>query len=85
VKVGWKRIVTAAGLSDLRVHDLRRTLGSYQAIQGASLAIIGASLGHSQPTTTQVYARLTSNAVAESVNKAGVLIEASGKSKQLGE
>jgi integrase len=70
VKNGWKRLLERAGIKNLRVHDLRRTLGSYQAINGASLAIIGASLGHSQPTTTQVYARLTNTAVAESVKKA---------------
>jgi integrase len=76
VKSAWQRIIKRAGLSDLRPHDLRRTLGSYQAITGASLAIIGAALGHSNPTTTQVYARLTNNAVAESVTKATAYIEA---------
>lgn len=69
-KIAWKRLTERAGIKNLRIHDLRRTLGSYQAIQGASLTIIGASLGHSQAQTTQVYARLTTNAVAESVNKA---------------
>ena len=34
-----------AGLRDLPVHDLRRTLGSWQAATGASLTIIGKSLG----------------------------------------
>jgi integrase len=36
-KGAWKRILKAAGLSDLRLHDLRRTLGSWQAIMGSSL------------------------------------------------
>lgn len=76
-KTAWKRLTTHAGIKNLRIHDLRRTLGSYQAIQGASLTIIGASLGHSQAQTTQVYARLTTNAVAESVNKAVGFIVAS--------
>ncbi len=81
VKVGWKRLLERAGIANLRVHDLRRTLGSYQAINGASLAIIGASLGHSQPTTTQVYARLTTTAVAESVSKAADFIVSTSKPK----
>ena len=79
VKEAWKRILKTAGLTNLRPHDLRRTLGSYQAVTGASLNIIGAALGHSNPTTTQVYARLTTNAVAESVDKAAAFIEAAAK------
>lgn len=42
---GWLRVLQRAGLEDLRLHDLRRTLGSWQAKTGASLAIIGKSHG----------------------------------------
>ncbi len=45
-KKGWARILERAGIVDLRIHDLRRTLGSWQAKTGASLAIIGKSLNH---------------------------------------
>ncbi|MGD0898890.1 MAG: tyrosine-type recombinase/integrase [Thermoguttaceae bacterium] len=69
-KSAWKRLLTHAGLSDVRVHDLRRTLGSWQAITGASLPVIGKSLGHSQPSTTAIYSRLTLDPVRESVQKA---------------
>jgi integrase len=34
-KKAWKRVLDRAGLSNLRIHDLRRTLGSWQAKQGA--------------------------------------------------
>ena len=78
VKGAWKRILTAAGLSDVRPHDLRRTLGSWQAIGGASLPIIGRSLGHSQPATTQVYARLQLDPVRASVTAATDAILAAG-------
>src|SRR5262249_61953361 len=54
----WARILKRAKLSDLRLHDLRRTLGSWQAATGASLPIIGKSLGHSSIQATQIYARL---------------------------
>lgn len=54
----WSRIRKAAGLSDVRVHDLRRTLGSWLVAQGHSLPLIGKTLNHSQPSTTAVYARL---------------------------
>jgi integrase len=69
-KTAWKRILQRAGLSDLRLHDLRRTLGSWQAATGASLPIIGKSLGHKSLAATQIYARLNLDPVRASVNKA---------------
>ena len=57
-------------ISDLRIHDLRRTLGSWQAKTGASLAIIGKSLNHKNPSTTAIYARLDLDPVRDSVNTA---------------
>ena len=54
-------------LSDLRMHDLRRTFGSYQTRTGASLTIIGKSLGHKSQQSTKIYARLDLDPVRESV------------------
>jgi integrase len=54
----WRAIRTKAGIADVRVHDLRRTLGSWLAASGASLPLIGKVLNHSQPSTTAIYARL---------------------------
>jgi integrase len=59
-----------ARLGDLRIHDLRRTLGSWQAAAGASLSIIGKSLNHRSTATTAIYARLNIDPVRESVNRA---------------
>ena len=75
-KKAWRRILTRAGLSDLRIHDLRRTLGSWQAALGASLSIIGQSLGHKNIATTAIYARLDIDPVRESVNTAASAIMA---------
>ncbi|MGJ8624238.1 MAG: tyrosine-type recombinase/integrase [Yoonia sp.] len=69
-KKAWKRILTEAGIEDLRIHDLRRTLGSYQAATGANGYIIGKSLGHKSQQSTAIYARLNLDPVRESVNKA---------------
>lgn len=66
----WKRILSAAKISNLRIHDIRRTLGSYQAISGASLPIIGKSLGHKSSSTTQIYSRMNLDPVRQSVQKA---------------
>lgn len=59
-----------AGLTNLQIHDLRRTNGSYQAIDGTSLTIIGKSLGHKSPQSTAIYARLSDDPVKESLSRA---------------
>ena len=69
-KKGWARILERSGISDLRIHDLRRSLGSWQAKSGASLAIIGKSLGHKTAAATMIYARLDQDPVRASVEKA---------------
>jgi len=58
IRKAWREIRTQAGLPDLRIHDLRRTLGSWLAGNNTSLPIIGKILNHSQPSTTAVYARM---------------------------
>ncbi len=66
----------------LRIHDLRRTLGSWQAKQGASLAIIGKSLNHKSQQATAIYARLDLDPVRASVNQAtAAMMEAAGLKK----
>ncbi len=78
-KKAWARVLERAGLTDLRIHDLRRTLGSWQAKTGASLAIVGKSLNHKSPSTTAIYARLDLDPVRESVDRAtGAMLAAAG-------
>ena len=54
----WQRIRQEAGLQDVRIHDLRRTLGSWMVAAGASLPLIGKALNHANVSTTAIYARL---------------------------
>lgn len=63
----WARLCERAKLTDLRIHDLRRTLGSWLAVSGASLPLIGKVLNHSQPSTTAIYARLHLDPVREAL------------------
>jgi len=69
-KSAWKRILKKAELHDLRLHDLRRTLGSWQAATGANSYVIGKSLGHKTQQATAIYARLNIDLVRASVEKA---------------
>ncbi len=80
----WKDILAKAGLHDLRLHDLRRTMGSWQAATGASLPIIGKSLGHLNQGTTAVYARLDLDPVKDAVDRAtSAMLTAGGKADLL--
>ncbi|WP_298624909.1 site-specific integrase [uncultured Zoogloea sp.] len=76
---GWERVLERAGLQNLRIHDLRRTLGSWQAKTGASLTVIGKSLNHKSHLTTTIYARLDMDPVRDSVEKATEAMLQAGK------
>jgi len=78
-KKGWIRIKERAGIKDLRLHDLRRSLGSWQATTGASLPIIGKTLAHKNVNTTAIYARLNNEPVRESMEKATSAMMNAGK------
>jgi len=54
----WQRIRARAGLKDVRIHDLRRTLGSWLAAEGYNTPLIGKALNHRNAASTAVYARL---------------------------
>lgn len=66
----WYALLKRAGIEDLRFHDLRRTFGSYQAITGASLHIIGKALGDKTSAATKVYSRLTMDPIRDSIQRA---------------
>jgi integrase len=78
-KKAWKIILGKAGIADLRLHDLRRTMGSWQAGTGANLSIIGRSLNHKSTQTTAIYARLWMEPVRNSMETAAAaMFQAAG-------
>ena len=55
------------------------------AISGSSLPIVGKALGHSQPSTTAVYARLSVNPVqAAMTTAADVMLKAGNAAMEAG-
>jgi integrase len=54
----WRAITARAGLSGLRIHDLRHSFAAIGAGSGFSLPIIGKLLGHRNLETTNRYAHL---------------------------
>jgi integrase len=65
----WQRIRKAAGLGDVRIHDLRHTFASGGLLVGEGLAMIGKLLGHTQVQTTARYAHLASDPVKQAATR----------------
>lgn len=72
----WRRVRKAAGVEDVRLHDLRRTVGSWLAQAGNSLPLIGRVLNHSNPSTTAIYARLGDDPARQALAEHGQRITA---------
>jgi integrase len=72
----WREVSRSAGLEDVRLHDLRRTVGSWLAMDGASLPLIGKVLNHSSSATTEIYARLQDEATRQVLEDHGDRIAA---------
>jgi integrase len=58
LKRPWDAVTKRAGLTGVRLHDLRHTYASFGASGGLGLPIIGRLLGHVQTATTARYAHL---------------------------
>lgn len=69
-KGAWQRLLKRAGLNGIRLHDLRRSLASWMVIEGASLVVAGGALGHKDPQSTAIYARLSVDPVKHAMEKA---------------
>lgn len=57
-KRAWATLQRRAGLEDLRIHDLRRTMGSWLVRTGANTAINAKALGHKSLQAAAVYQRI---------------------------
>lgn len=58
VSKAWRRIRVAAGLPHLRIHDLRRSVGSWLGAKGRTADMVGALLNHKSDITSRVYVQL---------------------------
>ena len=68
----WRRIRDRAGISDVRLHDLRHSFATIGVATGLNLPVVGHLLGHSQAQTTARYAHAATDplkAAAEAVGK----------------
>jgi integrase len=75
----WAAICEAAGLEDMRIHDLRHWHASLAASSGESLMVIGGLLGHADQRTTGRYAHLIDGSVRAASAKVGQVISLAGR------
>jgi integrase len=66
----WERVKKSASLSDVRMHDLRRTLGTTLAVNGASAHIIAKALGHKSLASAAAYVHLDAEAARAAIESA---------------
>jgi integrase len=76
LRATWEGVREDAGLSGLRLHDLRHGYASLLASGGLSLPIIGALLGHTSPATTARYAHLMDDPLRQATERVGGLWQA---------
>ncbi len=70
-KRAWATLRKRSGLTDLRIHDLRRTMGSWLVRTGANTAINAKALGHRSMAAAAVYQRIAdTDPVREAMEKA---------------
>jgi transposase len=66
----WENVRAAAGIPDVRLHDLRHSFASDALMCGVPLAVVGAMLGHKHDRTTQRYAHLANDVVRDGLEAA---------------
>ena len=64
----WDRVRKAAGLADVRLHDLRHSFASILINNGRSLYEVQHLLGHTQIKTTERYAHLQQDTLLRAAN-----------------
>jgi integrase len=63
----WAKFLKRAKLTDLHLHDLRRTLGSWMTNKGASLQLTMRALGHRSVDAAMIYQRLEIDPVRDAM------------------
>lgn len=69
----WDAVRTAAGLSDVRLHDLRHSFASFLINGGRTIYEVQHLLGHTQVKTTERYAHLQQETLLKAANVAAAM------------
>ena len=79
VNKAWERIRKRAGLEHVRIHDLRRSFGSWLGDAGFTSKQLGEVLGHKTDITSRVYMALGDQSKRAAVDAMQSLITGAGK------
>lgn len=71
VQRAWERARDAVGLGDVRFHDLRHSAASEMVNAEVPLYTVGKVLGHRDPRSTQRYAHLSAETLADAISTIG--------------
>jgi len=71
IKTGWRNACEAAGIMDLRFHDIRHTFATRLRANGVHEWDIRDLLGHTSVRTTSVYTHQTPANLCQAVNELG--------------
>lgn len=81
----WQTLLDLSGIRDLRIHDLRHTMGGWLASTGAAERVVGGALGHRSAAATRRYSHLLNSGgidpVRDSINKATAAIMAASRAE----
>lgn len=69
IKRAWNSTRIAAGMPDLRIHDLRHSFCSSSVASGVDLYIIGKIVGHKDYKSTQRYSHVANSDLLKAVEK----------------
>ena len=67
LKRGWDTARSAAGLSGLRIHDLRHSAASFMINAGIDIFAVGKVLGHTDHQSTMRYSHLANDTLMNAV------------------
>ena len=87
LKSTWRRVKSRAGLTDVRLHDLRHSYATRALALGESLTMIGKLLNHAQMQSTARYAHIMVDAEKAAAARVGERIAAhvAGRSAAAGQ
>ena len=74
----WRKLRDEAGLTDVRLHDLRHSYASFALQAGETVLTIGRLLGHSKPDTTLKYIHLADDSVRAAVDAVAPVLGGEG-------
>lgn len=74
IRKTFDKVMQCAGISNMRIHDLRHNFASLAVNSGESLFVVQKLLGHASPQTTQRYAHLQHSTLQNASEKIATVI-----------